>query len=194
MVLPANPRIKSNRRTRARLPFVVTETDSRDVRVEEALKVFRKRTGIDPTTDAQLAVLMRWILGGLDENKQPAVERREAREGSHDVEWVATETARGRTPLPRNLTTALQTLVEWLGPADAALALLLFRLHGHEAFILRKTGRDEAFDLRSYLDRLEGRLEQIGGQRAGSLKAKSRSARHASKLPASNTSRAPSTR
>jgi hypothetical protein len=121
-----------------------------------AIDPFRQRTGIDPATDGQLAALMHWVWCGLNENEKG--KRFETRMGTHDLEYVRTTAGRGRPRLTRNLTAALQTVVSWLGPADAALALLIFRLHTHPAFICMPQRNEK---VRELLRRVEQRLVQI---------------------------------
>lgn len=175
---PALCRVEKTPRTRAKLPYERTPKGTLDVPRSAVIKDFRRRKGIDlgstPTAcafceaihepndanDAQLAALMLWVRCGMKENEQKVKERREARPGPPPdyVTYVRTETQRGGTPSPRNLTTALQALVHYVGgPSDAARALLHFRLHRHHGFIV---GVPRGEPVRDLLRRLEKRLVQ----------------------------------
>ena len=63
---PANPRLKPSRRTRTRL----IPKGASDLPKAKAIEVFQRRTGIDPTTNAELRVLLIAVVGGLDENRK----------------------------------------------------------------------------------------------------------------------------
>jgi hypothetical protein len=105
-----------------------------DVQRADALRVLCERTGIGNSSaepgrvrveSAELALLMREVERGLEQLRLPPASRYELRETPAGAERVPVPTRRGRPALPRGLERALRTLAEWLGPADAALALAI---------------------------------------------------------------------
>ncbi len=126
-------------RCRARLRREVTPAGARDVPMATAIAVFKDRTGVDPNDDQELACVMTLVLGGL-------------------TDFSPKSSGRGHPRMPDSLALGLKLLVDRFGPTDAALALVLFKLHGHENFPTFIRRRNDVGDL---LRGIAQRLDQI---------------------------------
>jgi hypothetical protein len=133
------------------LPIAEVSGRGRDVRVTEAARVFEARTGIAldgvSSPDAfRLMALMHAVRAGLEAVSTPADGQRK----------------RGRPALPASLVAPLRELYDWLGPANGALVLMIFKHHSHDAFVsAHASAKGVGYDVGSVLRRLERRLGQI---------------------------------
>jgi hypothetical protein len=138
-------------RKRPRLRVAKTPAGSTDTTMAEALVAFREATGRDFETDAELHALLAMLKTGLDDAEKPAAQRTQ-----RPPKRV------GAPALPEGVTAAVHGLVDLLGgPTEAAIAVMLGRLHVHPGFISARRRPGLGFDVREHRRAIGQRLSAI---------------------------------
>ena len=151
---PQTCRLNSRRRTSGRIPWSPGDR----LRVDDALKVFRARTGRDPESDAALRSWIFFVVLGLDAEAGSSRVRAEI---EHEAPQSPRKRRRGHPDRNPLLTSALAGLVDDVGASNAALLLMLYGCDVSRAFpILRAS----AMTTREVLRRLEQHLSKIRGK------------------------------
>jgi hypothetical protein len=135
----------------------------RRLAAQEALRVFRLRTGRDLTADAHLHFLLAQVASGLDAEARG--DRRDfidAPGSADDVRPIELAARRGHPNLSPRLIRAIGDLVAEVGSANAALAMLLGGHDASKAFPVSKApSPGHPWDAAVLVRRLQKRLSDI---------------------------------